>query len=81
MSNEERGAQRHRTLKSGKIVFNDGRSTFDCVIRNLSDTGAKLTVTSAFGVPQRFVLAMADGRKLDCELAWHSETEIGVRFI
>lgn len=80
MSEDERNAQRHRTLKGGKIVFNDGRSTFDCVVRNLSETGAKLTVNSALGVPQRFVLAMGDGRRFDCEVAWHTETEIGVRF-
>lgn len=81
MSTEERTAQRHRTLKGGRIVFNEGHSTFTCTIRNLSETGAKLQVTSILGIPQRFSLAMDDGRNFECESVWHTETEIGVRFV
>lgn len=81
MAEDKREAQRHRTLKGGSIVVNDGFSTFDCTVRNLSESGAKLTVVSSLGIPQRFVLAMADGRRFDCEIAWRTETEIGVRFL
>ncbi|WP_338722584.1 PilZ domain-containing protein [Devosia sp. XK-2] len=81
MSQDERKTQRHRTLKGGKIVFNDRRSVYDCTVRNLSETGAKLAVTSTLGIPQRFALTLADGRNFDCEIAWHTETEIGVRFL
>jgi hypothetical protein len=38
-------------------------------------------VVSSLGIPQRFALAMADGRRFDCEIAWRTETEIGVRFL
>jgi zona occludens toxin (predicted ATPase) len=81
MTDDNRDAQRHRTLKGGSIVVNDGFSTFDCTIRNLSETGAKLLVTSSLGIPQRFELSMQDGRRFACEIAWRTETEIGVRFI
>lgn len=81
MDEDHRNAQRHRTLKGGHIVINDGFSTYDCTIRNLSETGAKLIVTSSLGIPERFGLAMADGRRFDCEVAWRTETEIGVQFI
>jgi hypothetical protein len=37
MAEDKREAQRHRTLKGGSIVVNDGFSTFDCTVRNLSD--------------------------------------------
>ena len=81
MSDEDnRDAQRHRTLKGGRIVVNDGFSTFDCTIRNLSETGAKLEVTSSLTIPQRFELALHDGRRFACEVAWRTETEIGVKF-
>ena len=33
---DHRKAQRRHTLKGGRIVFNNGRSTFDCIVRNLS---------------------------------------------
>ncbi len=80
MSEETRSSQRHRTLKGGKIVLNDGFSTFTCTIRNMSDTGAKLSVPSVIGIPERFELALDDGRRFDCDVAWRTETELGVRF-
>jgi zona occludens toxin (predicted ATPase) len=80
MSGDNRDTQRHRTLKGGRIVVNGGFSTFDCTIRNLSETGAKLEVTSSLPIPQRFELALHDGRRFACEVAWRTETEIGVKF-
>lgn len=77
---DTRSSQRHRTLKGGKIVLNDGFSTFSCTVRNMSATGAKLTVPSVIGIPERFQLAMDDGRSFDCAVAWRTETEIGVQF-
>lgn len=81
MTEENRITPRHRTLKGGKIVVNDGFSTFDCKVRNMSDTGARLQVTSILGIPERFKLAMDDGRGFDCEVAWRKEGELGVHFL
>jgi PilZ domain. len=81
MSEDNRSAPRHRTLKGAHIVLNEGFSTIDCMVRNMSETGAKLVVASVVGIPSRFDLAMDDGRRFSCEIAWKSETEIGVRFL
>jgi len=81
MTDENRHTQRRRTLKGGRIVLNDGFSTFDCTIRNMSESGAKLVVASILGIPQRFQLALDDGRHFDCDAVWRTETEIGVRFL
>lgn len=81
MTEDSRTSQRRRTLKGGKIVVNNGFSTFDCVIRNLSDTGAKLAVASQIGIPELFQLALEDGRRLQCEVKWRRDGEIGVKFI
>jgi hypothetical protein len=81
MDDDQRKIHRSRTLKGGRIVTNDGHSTFDCTIRNLSDDGAKLVVTSIIGLPKRFALSLQDGRQFNCETVWHTETEIGVKFI
>ena len=78
---ERRQIPRQRTLKGGRIVLNDGFSTFDCTVRNLSSTGAKLVVTSIIGIPHQFDLSMHDGRSFTCATVWHTETEIGVRFL
>jgi hypothetical protein len=39
---ERRTAQRHRTLKAGKIVLHQGSSVIDCTVRNVSASGAAI---------------------------------------
>jgi hypothetical protein len=80
MTEEHRSAQRQRTLKGGRIVINDGFSTFDCTVRNFSESGARLKVASILGIPDSFDLLMDDGRKFACSVAWKTEFEIGVKF-
>ncbi len=46
---QKRIAQRHRVLKAGTIEFNGGG--IDCTLRNVSETGAALDVTSPVGIP------------------------------
>jgi hypothetical protein len=81
MTDEHRIAPRQRVLKGGRIVINDGFSTFQCTVRNLSETGARLKVASIIGVPDTFELVMDDGRKFACTVAWKTEFEIGVKFV
>lgn len=81
MTQERRKTVRHRTLKGGKIVINDGFSTFDCKVRNFSEAGAKLVVGGIIGIPERFTLAMDDGRRFACAVVWRTEGEIGVQFL
>jgi hypothetical protein len=81
MTEEHRSAPRQRVLKGGRIVINDGFSTFQCTVRNLSATGARLKVAGIIGIPDAFELAMDDGRKFACTVAWKTEFEIGVHFV
>lgn len=78
---ERRIAPRRRLLKGGYIVFNDGHSTIDCRVRNLSETGARLEVASVIGVPDRFDLVLADkSARRPCRLVWRSPGAVGVAF-
>ncbi|MGV8832392.1 MAG: PilZ domain-containing protein [Devosia sp.] len=81
MSEERRATIRYRVLKGGHIVINEGFSTFDCTVRNLSAEGARLKVTSIIGIPDSFELAMDDGRHFACTVIWRTETELGVSFV
>ena len=63
------------------IVFDGGRTRLDCVIRNLSDGGAKLEVATVKGVPQSFDLMAPGHRAQHCKVAWRSLKELGVQFI
>jgi len=80
MTDENRAAPRQRTLKGARIVINDGFSTFQCQVRNLSDTGARLKVASVIGIPDSFQLMLDDGRSFECSVVWRKAEEIGVSF-
>lgn len=80
MTDELRASPRQRTLKGGRIVVNDGFSTFQCTVRNLSESGARLKVASIVGIADSFQLVMDDGRKFGCTVVWRTAEEIGVAF-
>ena len=76
---EHRTAPRRRLLKSGKISFGGG--AIDCTVRNVSDTGAALDVTSPVGIPDHFTLLIeSDYIQAPCRVVWRKQSRIGVRF-
>lgn len=76
---ERRDKTRHRVLKAGTIEFGGG--AIDCTVRNLSDNGAALDVTTPVGIPERFNLFVpVDGKHLPCTVIWRKERRIGVKF-
>jgi hypothetical protein len=76
---EKRKSPRHRVLKAGTISF--GGAGISCTIRNLSDDGAALDVTSPIGIPPEFVLVIeADNATRQCRVVWRKERRIGVIF-
>jgi PAS domain-containing protein len=78
---ERRQEHRSRTLRSGKIIFNNRRSVLDCLVRNMSDGGACLQVNSTAGIPLIFELVVdGDGASRQCQLVWMSETRAGIEF-
>jgi len=70
---------RHRTLKTGRIITHDPFSTIDCLVRNASDSGARIEIEGAVVLPSRFEL-MFDGRRRSCYVAWKLFHHVGVRF-
>jgi len=78
---ERRRVPRHRTLKSGKIVVQSGRSVVDCTVRNLSTQGALLLVRSLAGIPEKFDLVLeTSGEHHLCRVAWRGPDRLGVEF-
>ena len=74
-----RAAQRHRTLKAGSIAFGGG--AIDCLVRNISATGAALEVASPVGIPDTFTLLISgEEAGHHCRVAWRRENRIGVAF-
>jgi hypothetical protein len=78
---ERRGGARRRTLKTARIVFNNGHSTMGCQILDMSATGAKLMPADLLLCPKEFLLKPEIGEPRNCEVAWRKGTKIGVFYV
>ena len=79
LMDERRISPRHRVLKAGTIEFSG--SKLDCVIRNMSATGAAIEIKSPIRFPDSFVLAVtSDGSARRCHIVWREDKRIGVAF-
>lgn len=75
----QRIASRHRVLKTGEIEFDGG--AIDCTVRNLSETGAALSVESQVGIPAEFnLIIVSDHVNRRCRVVWRKENRIGITF-
>jgi len=78
---ERRGATRRKTFKSGQLVFSDGLLSVDCVVRNLSATGAGLKVDAWVECPELVTLRIDSGPIHRCQVMRYENSELGVRFL
>ena len=79
---ERRAVPRQRIYKGAWIRFADDRSVIDCVVRNVSMTGAALEVESPVGIPDTFNLVFVSGElSRKCQVVWRREIRIGLKFV
>jgi hypothetical protein len=73
----KRLATRHRMLKPGTIKF--GSDAVNCMVRNMSNSGAALDVSNPESIPERFTLVLQGGEDpISCHVVWRKEKRIGV---
>jgi hypothetical protein len=78
---EQRDKRRQKTLMHGYVYFDDSPCAVECIVREISETGARLQ----FETPQLPVEAFEldiplRGQKLRAEVKWQRDNEIGVVF-
>jgi hypothetical protein len=77
---ERRNIKRNRVLKAATIQIAGG-GAIDFTVRNLSQFGAALDVSSPVGIPDKFVLMIpGDGLRFACRVVWQKAGRIGIRF-
>ena len=77
---ERRPQQRKRVLMSGIVTFSEAFS-FDCTFRNLSATGALVTVGAIVPFPSVFYLiTIRDGIAYQAEVVRNKGTNVALRF-
>ncbi len=78
---DRRQSPRFKTYKAAQVVFNGRWSTLDCLVRNLSDQGACLEISSTTGIPATFSMSFkVEKSEQTCSLIWRSKDHLGVAF-
>jgi hypothetical protein len=79
---ERRREARVSTNRRGLIKFGARGQDLCCTVHDLSLSGAGLSVPSAFGLPNNFILAI-DGEKTTryCRVMWVEGKKLGVAFV
>ena len=80
--NERRSSKRWHTVLEGNIELTQGAETTACIVRDLSDTGARLYVTNAVQLPPDFELEIPSRRlRVRSRLVWSRGANYGVMFL
>ncbi|KMO39241.1 pilus assembly protein PilZ [Methylobacterium variabile] len=78
---ELRREARLRTFLRGRITFNGGNSTMDCLVRDISPSGARLLLSQTATLPDGFDLVIpAKDRTHRATLRWRKDDSVGVTF-
>jgi hypothetical protein len=81
MSMELRKQPRLRVFLKGRIQFNNSASSIDCLVRDMSPTGARLVLSETATLPAKFDLFIPQKeRTFRATLCWRREDGVGVTF-
>jgi len=79
---ETRTSPRQRSLLSGKVASRDGAMTVTCTIKDISETGARITVPGGLFLPQHiFLIHSRSPLVFEAEVSWMKAPQFGLRFI
>ena len=60
-----------RTLLAARIVSNYGQSTIDCVVRNVTNSGARIGIANTVELPEALGLTFNGGDTVrPCRVTW-----------
>jgi hypothetical protein len=81
MARDKRRAKR-RTVRYGAwLALADG-SLSECVLSDISESGARLVVDDSAVVPEKFVLVLSlnGAARRGCKVVWRNPQQVGVKF-
>ncbi|GEP05429.1 PilZ domain-containing protein [Methylobacterium oxalidis] len=79
---EHRRETRQRVFLKGRIIFNNGASSLDCLVRDLSSSGARLALSETTTLPDSFDLFIPQkDRTFRAQLRWRRPDGIGITFV
>jgi PilZ domain len=82
MAEERRRSSRKRSFLRGCIYFNKRRGAIDCLIRDISDDGARIIFSDTVNVPEFVDLYIPQKEQtVRAHLQWRHGDEIGLSFV
>ena len=79
---ERRQSTRQKSFLRGCIYFNNRRSALDCLIRDISNTGARLIFSDTVTIPDVVDLYIPQKEQtLRARVEWRQGEEVGVAFV
>jgi hypothetical protein len=79
---ERRASPRMRVFKKGKLIHTNNITVFDCMIRDISDTGARLSCGETATMPREMQLVLHSQREVRMvRVVWRKPRELGVQFL
>ncbi|MGE0499315.1 MAG: PilZ domain-containing protein [Rhizobiaceae bacterium] len=79
-ADDRRGVHRQRVFKGARLSFNKGYGALECVMRDLTRSGARLSFGETSAVPQEFNLLVGDDAVRQALVRWRTLTQVGVEF-
>ena len=81
MSDDRRHALRQKSLLRGLVYFGNSPSAMNCLVRDLSETGARLKFDGPITAPDHLELHIpTKNQVLRVKVKWREVDEIGVSF-
>jgi hypothetical protein len=78
---ERRKITRHKSFLQGRVYFNGRRSSADCIVRDITDAGARLKFADSPAVPEVFELHIPNKQEsFRAHVIWNHGSELGVMF-
>lgn len=79
---ERRSSPRKRSFLQGRLLFNGRQSAIDCVVRDLSDDGARVAFSAAVAIPDIVELVLPSKEEtFRARVAWRRGEEAGLAFL
>jgi hypothetical protein len=78
---DKRGAHRNRTFLKAELDVSGGLSSLGCIVKDLSDTGARLVLSDGVVLPETFRLRLPKpDRWVHVSVRWRRGEFVGVHF-
>jgi hypothetical protein len=77
----KRIAQRRLVAFRAHLKLSADKEPIECVVRDISQTGARLILGSIPDLPETFSLLLSKDVTRNCRVIWRKDKQIGVSFV